>query len=181
MVASARPLRESSMRPLVTLAALLALTVACGGDTPASPTPFPFSATALPTPPVLMRGTLRASVDGQPWSAVPFVYFSTGPGTDRFTVFGGSGLGSDPSLQVSGPLSVGTYSASGATPATFVLAHFGFWSVNPLDPASSGSLTVTTASRTRVAGTFAFTGLPGGNSAGAAPRVVTNGTFDVSQ
>ena len=169
------------MRPLFAVVALLALTVACGGNTPASPTPFPFSATAPATPSVLMRGTLRASVDGQPWSAVPFVYFSAGPGSDRFTVFGGSGLGSDPSLQVSGPLAVGTYSASGATPAMFVLAHFGFWSVDPFDPTSSGSLTVTTASRTRVAGTFAFTGLPGGNAAGAAPRVVTNGTFDVSQ
>ncbi len=168
------------MRPLFALAALVALTVACGGgNSPTGPSLLPSLPTAPPS--VLMRGTLRASVDGQPWSAVPFVYFSAGSGSDRFTVFGGTGIGSDPSLQVSGPLAVGTYSASGATPAMFVLAHFGFWSVDPFDPASSGSLTVTTASRTRVAGTFAFTGLPGGNAAGATPRVVTNGTFDVSR
>ena len=172
------------MRAVLTLAALIALTTACGGNTPTGPTPLPFSPAALATAAVLSRGTLSASVDGQPWQSVtPIVYFSIELGGDRFTVFGGSGLGSDPSLSVSGSLAVGTYSASGLqTPAIFILTQLPVvWSVKPFDPASSGTLTVTAASRTRVAGTFAFTGVPGGTGAGATSRVITNGVFDVSR
>lgn len=170
------------MRSLFALAAALALTIACsGGNTQTSPTPFPFSPAAFGTAEFLSRGT----IDGQAWSGAPIVSFSAFAAGDRFTVFSSPSLGAD-GLSVSGPLAVGTYTATMApdffSSAVFILTRLPItWSVNPFDPASSGTLTVTVASRTRVAGTFAFTGLPGANSAGAASRVVTNGVFDVSQ
>lgn len=175
------------MRSLFALAAGLALTIACGGgNTPTSPTPFPFSPAAVGTAELLSRGRFTATIDGQAWSGAPIVSFSAhGPAGDRFTVFSSPSLGAD-GLSVSGPLAVGTYTATMApdffSSAVFILTRLPItWSVNPFDPASSGTLTVTVASRTRVAGTFTFTGMPGTNSAGAASRVVTNGTFDVSQ
>lgn len=174
------------MRPLCALAAALALTIACGGgNTPTSPTPLPFSPAAFGTAEFLSRGRFSATIDGQAWRGAPIVSFSGFAAGERFTVFSSPSPGAD-GLSVSGPLAVGTYPATMApdffSSAIFILTRLPItWSVNPFDPAGSGTLTVTVASRTRVAGTFAFTGVPGVNAAGATPRVVTNGTFDVSQ
>lgn len=171
------------MRPLLALAAATALGIACGGSSPTSPSRLPFNPADFSATAFLTRGTLSASVDGRPWQGSPMLYFITGSAGDRFTVFNRPGAPSELSLSVTGPLAVGTYPANRLEiPAMFILAQPPvLWAVNPADPGSTGSLTVTIASRTRVAGTFAFTGVPGGTGQGAAPRVVTNGVFDVSQ
>lgn len=176
------------MRPLFALAALAALTVACGGgNTPTSPS-LP-SLPGLPTGSggitILNRGTLRATVDGTPWESA-LVTAGIGsiagfpPQLTLTAVPARSTLG----FSIGGPAAVGTYDA--ASTSTFVSLSLieglaNSWWVSPFATGSSGTLTITTATATRVAGTFSFTAVARTQGTTPATRTVTNGTFDVSQ
>ncbi len=174
-----------SPRPLFALAAVAALTVACGGrNTPTSP-----SLPSLPSGSVgitmLTRGTVRATVDGTRWeSASPLASsgMSTAAGVQLMTLTASS-VGDGISLSITGPLALGTHAAGGSAPVFFTLLQ-GFgpsWGVNPFGPGSSGTLTLTTATPTRVAGTFAFTATTLTQGLMPPTRTVTDGAFDVSQ
>jgi hypothetical protein len=177
------------MRPLFALAALAALTVACGGgNTPTSPS-LP-SLPGLPTGSagitILNRGTLRATVDGTPWqsslaTAGVGSFAGLPPQMTLSAVSSASTLG----FSISAPAAVGTYDAgsTSSASATFSLieALASLWWVNPAAPGSSGTLTITTATTTRIAGIFSFTAVARTQGMTPATRTVTNGTFDVSQ
>lgn len=83
--------------------------------------------------------------------------------------------------------SVGTHTiAIGPAPtfATFLLAQNGseaVWLANLGLGGSTGTVTLTTATPTRAAGTFSFTAVEAAGVPGVAVRkVVTNGSFDVT-
>lgn len=182
------------MRPrftAVALAAVVALTVACNGESPTSPSQ------AFPTPPpgtfttvTLSRGSMRAVVDGVTWEATtPFGGTTIGPsGVPGVMTVSGLALGPTPFapglfVSLTAPLAAGTYTLNPTTLVTFSLMD-GLslrWAADPFRSGSSGTLTLTSATTTRMTGTFSFTAVA--TSAGMSPqqRVVTNGTFDLSQ
>lgn len=173
------------MRPLFALAAALALTVACGGGTtPTSPSlptlPGGFSVT------MLNRGTLRATVDGTPWqSALATAGVGSFAGLPPQMTLSAVSSASPLGFSISAPAAVGTYDATSTSSAsaTFSLIEglANFWWVNPFASGGSGTLTITTATTTRIAGTFSFTAVARTQGITPATRTVTNGTFDVSQ
>lgn len=175
------------MRSLFAVLALLALTVACGsGSTPTSPSlpPNPFGGPSNFT--TLNRGTLRATVDGTPWqsglaTAGVGSFAGLPPQMTLSAVSSASAVG----FSIGAPAAVGTYDAGGTSSAgaTFSLIEglANFWWVNPFAPGSSGTLTITTATTTRIVGTFSFTAVARTQGMTPATRTVTNGTFDVSQ
>ncbi len=180
------------MRPLCALAAALALTIACGGgNTPTSPTPGgPNAVTAGGfTSVILTRGTMSATVDGAPWTAMT-VSGSTGTfndGRPGAALISGMAAGATPFtpglfIRISAPLSVGTHTFDDLTPLSFSLSE-GLslrWSADAFRP-GGGTVTLTTVTPTRLTGTFSVT--VGAHAADMSPqtRVVTNGTFDLSQ
>jgi Family of unknown function (DUF6252) len=174
------------MRPLFALAALVALTVACGGgNTPTSPSLPPSLFDGSTSVTRLNRGTLRATVDGTPWeSALATAGIGSIAGFPPQLTLTAVSARSTFGFSISGPAAVGTYDA--ASTSTFVslaliegLANS--WWVSPFATGSSGTLTITTATATRVAGTFAFTAVARTQGTTPASRTVTNGTFEVSQ
>lgn len=173
------------MRAVSALAALIALTVACGGNTPTSPTlpPNPLSGSGL-TP--LNRGFVRATIDGVRWESTTPVggigpSFAGAP--PLLTLAASAGSASPLAVLIGGPVAVGTYESGGASLVNFTLSElFGnSWSASPLAPGSTGRLTITAATPTRVAGTFSFTAIARTQGVTPATRTVTDGSFDVSQ
>lgn len=169
------------MRPLFPLAAVLGLAVACSSPTEPTP-PTTIQAGGLEVT-ILRRGTITGAADGVPWTSV-IVSGSASANVGGFPgVF--SIAGSDNAglyLSVSGPLEVGTHDLDGPSYVAFsLLQGLGFqWSASKVVARGQGSLTLTTATRTRVAGQFSFTAA---SITGAPPetRTFTNGTFDLSQ
>ena len=56
-----------------------------------------------------------------------------------------------------------------------------FWIARPFITGSSATVTVSSASTTRIAGTFSFTAVSPGFGVAPSTRTVTNGAFDLSQ
>lgn len=173
------------MRAILALSGLVALTIACsGGTTPTGPTlpPLPTGGAGVTT----LRGSVRATVDGTPWESA-FASAAVGAFTGLPALLTVSAVSSSAgfSVSVTGPAAVGTYDAGApsATSVSFsVIEGFAsFWSVNPFATGSSGTLTVTAATGTRVAGSFSFTAVARTQGLTPATRTVTNGTFDLSQ
>lgn len=176
------------MRPLFALAAVLGLTVACSSPTGPSLTPSVPLQGALPAP-ALTRGVLRATVDGIPSEAAsPVASVSSGlVGSTPVATIVGRFEQLETLLSVTVPLVVGSYELGGAAHLDFALYQgpafnpTAFWIVNPFTPGSSGAVTVTAASATRVAGTFAFTAVSPGTRVVPETRIVTSGVFDLSR
>lgn len=125
---------------------------------------------------------MTASADGVPWTAA-FASGSTGGGLaglpGLFTASGADNSGLY--LSIAGPLVVGTHEVGGPSYVAFDLFR-GLsvrWSASWIRAGSQGSLTIDTATRTRVAGRFAFTAV---TTTGASPetRTFTNGAFELS-
>ncbi len=121
----------------------------------------------------LPSGTMSASVDGVAWSAIEVQAVRAG---------GRRNAGSDLAL-----LAVafafqgvaGTYDLGPGHAATASVSDLSnIWAANDLQ--GSGTITVTTLTATRTAGTFSFTAPASPNSGPPATRVVTNGVFDVT-
>ena len=170
------------MRPIFAVAALVALAAACSGDSPTNPSPNiqPTSSFVL-----LNRGRMTATVDGVAWEAAATGATTSSkiPSTSIATM---SALepGSTQLLSLTVPLTVGTHHIDGPTLVTFsLIQRLGVttWSASPFTNGSTGLVTVTAASQTHVAGTFAFIAVA--TAAGTTPerRVVALGTFDLSQ
>lgn len=173
------------MRVVPGLLLAIVFTAACSSPTSPSleaPITLPGGATTT----TLTRGSLNATVDGVRWDATSPLGTITAnaalPGSDRLTV-SGQAVSSGLFITLSAPLATGTYDlASTSSFVTFgVLQGLGsIWSAAP-SPSASGTLTLTTASPSRVAGTFSFVATA--LSAGTTPptRTVTNGAFDLSR
>ena len=136
--------------------------MACGGD-PASP----------PMPPAR---AMSASVDGVTWTAVSI---STTPAEPSSLVI----VGTDPAQTLvllvpvgEGP---GTQVIGGPTPLAAGLTMDSQAWLASRTQGGSGSVTLTTATSGRVAGTFEFT-LAGRDGVTPATRRVTSGAFDVT-
>ena len=173
------------MRAIPTLAALLALSVACGGGSPTSPSFGSPTLTPVTVSSVrLTRGTVSATIDGARWESTTASGITSGF-TGGIVYISGTGLGSASVLNITTRLAPGTYTIGGSPS---VGCHFSEsfalqWSASLWHSGSSCTVTVTAATPTRVAGTFAFTAVAAipGSTLTPATRTVTNGAFDVFQ
>ncbi len=176
------------MRPLFAMAAVLGLTVACSSPTSPSPASNTLP-TGFPWPTVMSRGVMRATVDGVPSEATsPLASLSSGLiGPTIVATIVGRFERLETLVSVTVPVAVGSYELGGAAYLDFALYQgpafnpTALWIVNPFTPGSSGAVTVTVASSTHVAGTFAFTAVSPGTGVLPGARTVTNGVFDLSQ
>jgi len=156
---------RTPMRTTLTLILALAL-AGCGGDDPADPSGGNTGGDGL-----------SCKVDGVSWTApLTAAHLISGvvsiAGTDASSSLG-VGLGF-----LNG--GTGTYAVGPGSPITACAVTEGLndaWSAS--GDQGSGTITVTTLSSTRVAGTFSFTA-PRSNGAGdPATRTVTEGTFNL--
>jgi len=140
------------------------------------------SGTTTPVP-EKNRMVLRATIGGQSYNASTLV--STGSPSTIF-VFGGNNTRHSINIGMANIPGPGTYTLGGgvlssvqvgAPPGEPVTGPLCCW--NGTFAGSSGSVTVTSITATRMTGTFTFTLQPGGAGAATAPLTVTNGTFDV--
>lgn len=165
-----------------TLALLLFSLAACGGDTPATGPNDPNGSSGT--------GIFKATIDGQPWEATLTTSGGTGvapnslPGGLQFdgTTFAGTnsthvglslGYISGPGTY---PLGVNEVSTAGGT-GTFLSgsgAAVGTWWTPLLG--GGGSVTITSLTSARVAGTFLFTATAFSLASGT--KTITNGVFD---
>jgi hypothetical protein len=157
------------------------LLAACGGsDSPTDPDD-PGGATGT---------RMTATIDGQPWSAstatgmVAALQFA--PASGGYIILGtettaAGGVGSSMSFTINNitgpgtyPLGVDAVSVYGGF-AGFTAANGAVW-FTPMSGAA-GTITITTLTTTRIAGTFAFSATASTGGA-TGTRVVTNGVFD---
>jgi len=191
----ARSARAAALGAALLAACSLAL-AACGGSDSTGP-----QTTGCGTAPL---GTMTASVNGQPFSATlvaqATIQNSTASGANIVQVngveCGNAGAVGRQILVTVGrltPITPGTYQLSAASqqlPAGSGYSGIGqvtlapnLWYANMSDAAGpgSGSITFTTVTATRLAGTFQLVAVANAaNTAAARERmIVTNGTFDV--
>ena len=159
------------MRLFIRLAAVVAPLVlcACSHDSPSEPASVPNLVT---------NGSFSAAIDGAGWSAVGNV--SVVRGDDQITVSAVSTT-YNVMLNLANATAVGDYPMT--TPSIFgssaqlMNASAARWTTGGID--ATGLVTITTLTASRIAGTFAFAGLP--VTSGATSLVhVTRGTFDVT-
>jgi hypothetical protein len=149
---------------------LLAFVTACGDGGPTEPAGNG-------------KGSITARVDGSAWngSAAAIASRSTG-----FIAVGGT-AGSQSNITFAFPADgAGTYSIPNAVGMNFNYSEFStghVWQAlamgATLGGIGSGTVTVTTLTAERVAGTFAFTAPAAANSSATGSRTVTNGVFDI--
>lgn len=158
------------------------LAAACGGDTPTGPDPGRTLTGSSISVTQLRRGSMTATVDGSTVSAA-LVSGSIGTvsGTPPVVIISASS-NAGMFISLSGPLAVGTHIVG--DPTTFVDFSLSqglgvFWRANVITSGSSGTVTLTAASPTRVAGTFSFTAVASGPGTIPATRTVTDGRFEV--
>jgi len=138
------------------------------------------SGTTTPVP-EKSRMVLKATIGGQPYNASTIV--SNGS-LSNFFGFGGSNTRHSINITLSNIAGPGTYALGGgaavqvsAPPGEPVTGPLCCW--NGTFSGSTGSVTVTAITATRMTGTFNFVLQPGGLGAATAPLTITNGTFDV--
>lgn len=154
-------------RTLPALAVLAAVATACGGgDGPTGP--------QGPNGPT--NGTFSARIDGTNWSATIVT-----PAMNQ--------VGQISALGASSPTWTMAFAWVDNGPATYVVGQSigfngnlsqgtGVWSASA--GIGSGTLTITTRTASRVAGTFSFTMQPGQGSSSNQPVTITNGQFDIT-
>jgi hypothetical protein len=142
------------------LGAILAATVACGDDDPASPTP----------------NSMSATLDGAAWTAATLdaSYFS-----NVIEISGVNAAGVVIVIAAANVTGAGTYSvAPGNTHgalANVITDGPAFWASN--QPGGSGSITFSSITESAVIGTFSFVAV--GIEGAAGTRTVTNGRFNI--
>ena len=189
--------RISIARISIALVSVALLTACSSSDTTAP------SASCAVTPP---NGTVTASVNGEPWSATLIAQATiqntnqSGPnivqvnGVSCPTTLGAGGRQILFTIGRLTPITPGTYRVdaaaqlqppqSGYSGIGLVALAPNLWYGNLSDGtgAGSGSITFTTVSATRLAGTFQLVAVAAGSNATSAQQrvTVTNGAFDVS-
>jgi hypothetical protein len=140
------------------------------------------SGTTTPVP-EKSRMVLTATIGGQSWNAATMVSTGT-PST--ILVFGGSNTRHSINIALSNIPGPGTYAIGGgvlssvqvgAPPGQPVSGPLCCW--NGSFAGSTGSVTISTITATRMTGTFSFVLRPGGAGAATAPLTVANGSFNV--
>jgi hypothetical protein len=140
------------------------------------------SGTTTPVP-EKSRMVLTATIGGQSYNASTLV--STGTPSTIF-VFGGNNTRHSINIALSNLPGPGTYPIGGgilssvqvgAPPGEPVTGPLCCWNGN--FAGSTGSVTVTAITATRMTGTFAFVLQPGGAGAATGPLTIANGIFDV--
>lgn len=148
------------------LAALLlaATLVACGGET-TGPDPIPG----------LNNGTMSARIDGANWSTVGVTAITT-QGSPTIISIAGTNMPFTVSMAWvdSGPRTYTIGQSIGLNAS--LIDGSNAWTA--AGQQGSGSVTVTTRTAERVAGTFSYS-MAASGSGTAGPRSVTNGTFDI--
>lgn len=125
-------------------------------------------------------GGIAATLDGQPWSSTAVQFASFVPfdkllelrGTDGFNVM---------DITVDSVTGPGTTSLNYGSPTSSsgsIMNPNGTWYTN--GPGGVGTITITTFTANRVAGTFSFTAIPFPGTGATTNRLVTNGTFDLA-
>jgi hypothetical protein len=154
-------------RTIVELLVAASFMAACGGDS------------TEPAPNLVTNGTFSATINGTAWSAVGVVTVSKTAKNSAVAIVSAS-----PTYGISFALSPVT------NPGTFSLAFLNAGSVafissstgagwSTLAQGGTGTVTITTYTANRIAGTFSFDAVP--SSGGAAGTVrVTNGAFDIT-
>jgi hypothetical protein len=157
----------------------IALLAACGGDGPTDPD-------GDPSDPGGSAGTgpMRATINGVPWVApasnVQSFFIAS---SNTYGLVGADLTGNVGSrallLNLQGITGPGTYALGTLIPMRYANTSngSGVWETGP---GSSGSVTVTVATPTRIVGTFAFTAVPASNNPATNNLAVTNGVFDVT-
>jgi hypothetical protein len=157
-------LRARWMLPVFGIAMFVA--AACGGSGDGNPAGLPQNDT-----------TLTASLDGGVTFTAATASITSSQG--RLLIIGSNGPNESMGLGFdlrTGQQSSGT---SGTATASYVFIGQGGWAAGPNLAASSGTLTLTTATANRVVGTFSFTLVSTGGSA-PATRQLTNGRIDIT-
>lgn len=154
-------------------ALVLALATACGGDKSSTESTQPAN--------LVTNGSFSATINGTAWSAIgrvavnktsttndPLVAIAAGSTTYTISSFG---IG-----PVTGP---GTFSLNFQQPAVAVIQAATGQGWTTAVPGGTGTITITTYSANRIAGTFSFDAVP---FTGGATGVVhvTNGAFDIT-
>ena len=149
--------------------ASLVFAIACGGsDNKGVTNPNPNKS----------AGTLSARIDGAAWTATAV---SVGVNTGGLIIAGASASGQGLAIGVSRTQGTGTQTFGSNVSALGTLTiGTGSWSATGLQGiGGTGSVTLTTLTSNRAAGTFTFTAKPlAGGASG--DRVVTQGAFDVT-
>lgn len=167
--------------------ALLSLALACGGsDGPSGPNPPPPPPPAPPPPPPPGNAPMTATIDGVAWASTAQVLSTYTPSSKTYTIVGAeSAIGRAlliTLMEVNGP---GTFTLGTALPMRYANTTQGTntWEtrISGATGGSGGTVIVTVATPTRIAGTFSFVGAPASNSPNATgTKNVTNGAFDVA-
>jgi hypothetical protein len=162
----------------------LLFTLACGGgDGPTNPGPNP-PPPPPPPPPPGGSANFTATVNGQAWASAANLVNVTAAASGTYILSGTALQGTNPRsvtmtlMNIPGP---GTYplgTGAGVSGGTGIYAESaGGWGT-PLS-GDAGTITLTTLTAARIAGTFAFTGdAVSGGATGT--RAVTNGAFDLA-
>jgi hypothetical protein len=156
------PRRHRWIVPVIGTAMLLA--AACGGDDDDGPMEPPASDT-----------TLTASIDGGTTFSAASLAITSANG--RLLII--ASRGNNESMGLGFELRTGTQSSGtgGTATASYVMIGQGAWAAGPNLAASSGTLTLTTATANRVVGTFSFSLVA--SSGTPATRQLTNGQIDI--
>lgn len=142
---------------------MVALT-ACGGDDPLGP------GDTIP-----LNGTMTATVDGTPWTAIQIAAINNGgvvaiSGSNVALLAVGFGFVGD----TTGTYTIGPLAASNGS----VIDNLTTWSASISQ--GSGTITVSTLSAASASGTFSFSAPLVSGTGTPATRVVTNGSFNVT-
>jgi hypothetical protein len=148
---------------------------ACGGDDEAD---------GDPTGPQGGSSPMTARVDGQQWTAVPLSVAAFAGGAGLFTITGAESAGTTSRsinlalYNIRGP---GTYPFGTSTEVVGGRAQFSEAGVVWATPnnGASGTVTLTTLTPTRIAGTFQYTAALSRGTSATQTRAITNGTFDI--
>jgi hypothetical protein len=140
------------------------IAAACGGEDDEGPMGPPASDT-----------TLTVSLDGGTTFSAASLTLTSSNG--RLLII--ASRGNNESMGLGFELRSGTQSSGtgGTATASYVLIGQGAWAAGPNLAASSGTLTLTTATANRVVGTFTFTVVA--TSGTPATRQLTNGVIDI--
>jgi len=181
---------RSSIIHRIVAAALVMATAGCGSSsTPRnpSPTPTPPTTPAAATCPALYDkvGFVRATIDGVPWTSDCVNATRSGVFSIAGTTFPSRGLSALLSLVIilgpppGGPGTFGlndNLNASVQTATSTVTAY-----TSLLGGTAPFNLTITSLTASGVSGTFAFVAaFSAPNAPASAPKVVTNGSFNVT-
>jgi hypothetical protein len=130
------------------------------------------------------NGSMAATINGASWRSIGAVSVSRQPQQNVIGFAGTGQAGSTTyavSIAISNAVSTGTHNLNifaGGDGSSLIIGSSAALGWATASQGGSGTLTITTLTANRIAGTFSGTLVPAGHSAGN--LVVTGGTFDVT-